>query len=192
MSRWCTFHRETHTSELCKIDELIELSIKALKKYLAETPPATTINLTTIGPDMTTIPVSDYQLNAGDTVVITITDTDDVTGDVVTPDAGSVTAVLSSSTDTIVDNGDGTFTITAGSVDSVGNTVTVNATVGGVASGPEGGAVGTYDVVAAVTPPPDATTLSVSFGTESAPVAAAGPVPGNSVGDLDPSGRIRE
>jgi hypothetical protein len=44
----------------------------------------------------------------------------------------------------------------------------VNATVGGIASGPSGGWVGTYDVVAAVVTP-DATTLVGTFGTESAP-----------------------
>ena len=110
--------------------------------------------------------MADFQLNAGDSVVVTVTDTDNVTGAAVTPDAGSVTAVLSSTTDTIVDNTDGTFTITAGATAGLGNTVTVNATVGGVASA---SAVGTYDVVANVTP--DATTLAVTFGTESAPAA---------------------
>ena len=109
--------------------------------------------------------MANYQLNAGDSVVITVTDTDDVTDDVVVPDAGSVTAVLSSTTDSIVDNADGTFTITAGSVASTDNTVTTNATVGGVASKP---GVGTYDVVVTVA---DTTTLSVAFGTETAPVS---------------------
>ena len=113
-------------------------------------------------------PMADFQLNAGDSVVVTVTDTDNVTGAAVTPDAGSVTAVLSSTTDTIVDNTDGTFTITAGATAGLGNTVTVNATVGGVASA---SAVGTYDVVANVAP--DATTLAVTFGTESAAVASA-------------------
>ena len=116
--------------------------------------------------------MADFQLNAGDSAVVTVTDTDDVTGDVVTPDAGSVTAVLSSTTDTIVENSDGTFTLTAGAtdVDSVGNTVTVNATVNGNASAP---GVGTYDVIATVVPPPDATTLTVAFGAETPPAAPA-------------------
>lgn len=114
--------------------------------------------------------MADFQLNAGDSVVVTVTDTDDVTGDVVTPDAGSVTAVLSSTTDTIVENADGTFTLTAAASDvgSTGNTVTVNATVNGNASAP---GVGTYDVVAVTPPPPDATTLSVAFGTTDTPPA---------------------
>jgi hypothetical protein len=116
--------------------------------------------------------MANFPLNAGDSTVVTVTDTDDVTGDVVTPDAGSVTAVLSSSTDTIVENADGTFTLTAGATDvsSTSNTVTVNATVNGNASTP---GVGTYDVIAVTPPPPDATTLSVAFGTETPPVAPA-------------------
>jgi hypothetical protein len=143
--------------------ELVRLGIKALKKYVLN--PTT---LTLEGLSMTTIPTSDYQLNAGDSVVVTITDTDDVTGATVTPDAGSVLAVLSSSTDTVVVDPSGTFlTITAGGTDSVGNTVTVSAEVNGVASA---SAVGTYDVVAAT---PDATSLSLSFGTETAPVPVA-------------------
>jgi len=110
--------------------------------------------------------MANYQLNAGDSVVDTISDTDNVTGAAVAVDAGSVTAVLSSTTDTVVVDPSGTFaTITAGTTVGVGNTVTVNATVGGVASAPF---VGTYDVVAAVVVP-DATTLSGTFGTESGP-----------------------
>lgn len=112
--------------------------------------------------------MANYPLNAGDSVVATIADNDAVTGAVVTPDAGSVTAVLSSATDTVVVDPSGTFaTITAGTALGTNNTVTVNATVGGVASAT---AVGTYDVVAAAA---DATTLSVTFGTESAPAAPA-------------------
>ena len=133
----------------------------------SETP--TTLSITIQGE-----PMANFQLNAGDSVVVTVSDTDNVTGAVVTPDSGSVTAVLSSSADAISANSDGTYTITAPSTDvaSVGNTVTVNATVNGVASTP---GVGTYDVVPAVTPA-DATTLAVSFGTESPPVAVV-PVP---------------
>lgn len=111
--------------------------------------------------------MANYQLNAGDSVVVTITDTDDVTGDVVTPDAGSVVVTLSSATDSATANADGTYTLTAGAVEGVGNTFTVAATVNGNASTP---GVGTYDVVATVAP--DATSLSVSFGTETAPAAA--------------------
>jgi hypothetical protein len=62
------------------------------------------------------------------------------------------------------------LTLTAGSVDGLGNTVTVNATVGGVSSVPW---TGTYDVVANVVTP-DSTTLSGTFGTEEAPVATDG------------------
>lgn len=124
--------------------------------------------------------MADFQLNAGDSVVVTVTDTDDVTGAVVVPDAGSTTVVSSNSSDTVTANADGTFTLTAGASDvgSVGNTVTANATVGGVASNP---GVGTYDVIAVTPPPPDTTTLSVAFGTETppaAPVAAAAEEPG--------------
>jgi hypothetical protein len=144
--------------------ELVPLIRKALKKFLGETS-STTLNLTTEGPEM-----ANYQLNALDSVVVTVTDTDDVTGLAVTPDAGSVTAVLSSASDTIALDPTGTFaTITAGSVLGTGNTVTVNATYGGVASTP---VVGTYDVVADVTPT-DATSLSVAFGTETAPIGPA-------------------
>jgi hypothetical protein len=120
-------------------------------------------------------PMANYQLNAGDSVVLTVADNDSVTGAVVTPDAGSVSVVLSSTTDTVTPNADGTYTIVAGATLGTDNTATVNATVGGVASTK---AVGTYDVVAAVVEP-DATTLSVSFGTESAPasttVSSVGP-----------------
>ena len=118
------------------------------------------------------VPMANYQLNAGDSVTVTLVVADDETGDVVTPDAGSVTAVLSDSTDSVVDNGDGTFTLTAGAALSSGNTLTVNGTVNGVAFGPVGGAVGTYDVDADVTPP-DTFTGTITFGTESAPVGVA-------------------
>jgi hypothetical protein len=114
--------------------------------------------------------MANYQLNAGDSVVVTVTDTDVVTGEVVVPDAGSVTAVLSSTTDTLVTNADGTFTITAGTAAGTGFMVTFYATVGGIASAP---GVGTYDVVAA--PAPDATALSVSFGVEAAPETTPAP-----------------
>ena len=124
--------------------------------------------------------MANYQLNAGDSVVVTIADTDTVTGLAVTPDAGSVTAVLSSTTDTIVVDPSGTFvTITSGSTLTTGNTVTVNATVGGVASTP---AVGTYDVVAAVVPA-NPTALSVTFGTETAPAPAAAVLPAGTTVD---------
>ena len=112
--------------------------------------------------------MANYQLTSGDSVVVTPTVVDDVTGATVTADAGSVSAALSSTTDTLVDNTDGTFTIVAGSVDAVGNTITVQAAVNGVACTP---GVGTYDVVAVVTPP-DATSVSVSFGTETPPAAS--------------------
>ena len=146
-----------------EVEELIHLGIKALRKYLAETSPVSTaLSLTIKGTEM-----NNYQLNAGDSVDVTITDTDAVTGLVVTPDAGSLTAVLSSSTDSVSLDPTGGLgaTITAGTTLSTGNTITVNATVNGVASTP---AVGTYDVVASVVSP-DATNLSVSFGTEAGP-----------------------
>ena len=120
-------------------------------------------------------PMADFQLNAGDSVVVTLTVTDDVTGDVVTPDAGSVLASLSSATDSVVDNGDGTFTLTAGQSLGTGNTLTVTGTVNGVAFGPVGGAVGTYDVDADVVTP-DSTTGVLTFGTESAPTVTVSSV----------------
>jgi hypothetical protein len=157
--KWWQFPEEVET--------LVSLGIKALREYIAEHE-GSTLTLSTKEGIM-----ANYQLNAGDSVVVTITDTDDVTGVAVTPDAGSVSAVLSSTTDTVVVDPSGSFlTLTAGSTASVGNTLNVNATVGGVASLT---AVGTYDVVAVVTPPADATTLSLSFGTETAPAAAATP-----------------
>jgi len=115
-------------------------------------------------------PMANFPLNAGDSVVVTIADTDDVTGAVVTPDAGSVTAVLSNTADSVVVDPSGAFaTLTAGATASTDNTLTVNATVNGNASKP---GVGTYDVVV-VTPPPDATTVSLTFGTETPPAPAA-------------------
>jgi hypothetical protein len=147
-----------------QLEELVRLSIKALKKYLAQTTPA---KPTTLKGNL----MANYQLTQGDSVVVTLTDTDDVTGLAVTPDSDSVTATLSSSTDSVVVDPSGTFlTLTAGSVDGLGNTVTVNATVGGVSSVPW---TGTYDVVANVVTP-DSTTLSGTFGTEEAPVATDG------------------
>lgn len=150
--------------------EFIRLGSDVLRKTLAEAASGTTLHLYAEGDPMTIISPN-FQLNAGDSVVVTITDTDDVSGLPVTPDAGSVTAVLSSATDTVAVDPSGTFlTLTAGTTEGVGNTVTVEATVGGVASKQ---AVGTYDVIADVVPP-DATSLSLSFGTETAPAAADG------------------
>ena len=145
---------------LRKVIRLVDLVIARLESLTK-----TALSITIEGE-----PMANFPLDAGDSVVLTVTDTDDVTGDVVTPDAGSVSAVLSSATDTIVVNADGSFTLTAGAAASTGNTVTVEATVGGVPSTP---GVGTYDVVGVTPPPPDSTTLSVSFGTETAPVAPA-------------------
>jgi hypothetical protein len=169
-----------------ELRELVRLAIKILKRYVSEFSTLTTIHLTTEGPDMTTIPVADYPLTEGDSVVVTITDTDDVTGAVVALDEGGVTAELSSDTDTVVVDPSGTFlTITAGDTPSTGNTVTVNGTVNGVAATP---GVGTYDVVAAVTQDP--TTISLAFGTESAPATAAADfTPG---GEGDPEYRLNE
>jgi hypothetical protein len=151
-----------------EVETLIRLGIKALTKYLAE-PDRCTLTLSTKEGIM-----SNYQLNANDSVVVTITDTDDVTGEVVIPDVGSVTAVLSNANDSVVVDPSGTFlTLTAAGATSSDNTLTVNATVLGVPAGPAGGAVGTYDVVADVVPPPASTTLALSFGTETSPAAAA-------------------
>jgi len=150
--------------------ELLPQVRRALQIYLGETSSATELSLTTKGPNMTVIPVSNYPLAAGDSVVVTVVDTDVVTGLPVTPDAGSVTAVLSSTTDTVVVDPTGTFaTITAGTVEGTGNTVTVNASYKGALSTP---VTGTYDVVAAVVSG-DATALSVSFGTETPPATSA-------------------
>ena len=117
-------------------------------------------------------PMANFPLNAGDSVVVTISDTDDVTGAAVTPDAGSVTAELSNTEDSVVVDPSGAFaTLTAGATASTDNTLTVNATVNGNASKP---GVGTYDVV--VVTPPDATTVTLTFGTETAPTSVAAPV----------------
>ena len=160
--------REREEEELFEklMRKLIRLADLFIARLESSPQDPTTLTLTIEGIEM-----ANYQLNAGDSVVVTLTDTDNVTGAVVVPDAGSVTAVLSSSTDSIVANADGTYTITAGSVASTDNTVTANATVGGVAST---AGVGTYDVVPAVVTP-DATTLNVTFGTETAPAAPAAP-----------------
>ena len=131
--------------------------------------------------------MANYQLNTGGSVVVTVTDTDDVTGATVTPDAGSVSFSLSNSTDSFVTNADGTFTVTAGTALGTANTVTVNATVGGVASK---AGVGTYDVVAAgggggTTNP---TTLSVSFGTKTGPTGTTAPLSAAQVAALNAAG----
>jgi hypothetical protein len=142
-----------------RLIHLIDLVIDRLETK------STTLSVTIQGE-----PMANAQINEGNTEVLTLTDTDDVTGAVVTPDPGSVSAVLSSTTDTLTVNADGTFTLTAGSVASVGNTVTFGATVGGVASKD---AVGTYDVLVDVPPAPNPTTLSVTFGTETPEVESA-------------------
>jgi hypothetical protein len=132
--------------------DLIRDLRNALKKYLAHT---------TLQGDL----MANYQLTTDDSVVITLTDTDDVTGDVVTPDTGSVVATLSDTTDTAVVDPSGSFvTLTGSGSVATGKTITVDATVGGVASTPF---VGTYDVVDAVFP--NLTTLTGLFGIESAP-----------------------
>jgi hypothetical protein len=134
--------------------DLIRDLRNALKKYLAHT---------TLQGDL----MANYQLTTDDSVVITLTDTDDVTGDVVTPDTGSVVATLSDTTDTAVVDPSGSFvTLTGSGSVATGKTITVAATVGGVASTPF---VGTYDVVDAVVTTPDPTTLTGLFGIESAP-----------------------
>lgn len=142
---------------ILRITRLVELVIARLESSEA----STTLHLTIKGQDM-----ANYQLNAGDSVVVTVTDTDNVTGAVVVADAGSVSAVLTSTTDILTANADGTFSITAGATKGTGNTVTVSATVGGAAST---AAVGTYDVVGPTAG--NATTLSVAFGTETGPGA---------------------
>lgn len=156
--------REVFRALLRVLEDLHE----ALRKYLAESP--SVIHLTIQG-----VTMSDYQLNQGDTVVVTITDTDEVTGNVVTPDPGSVSASISpnASSSTVVVDPSGAFaTVTAGPSESVGDVLTVTATVGGVASTP---ASGSFDVVAA--PPPDATALSLSFGTEASSATSSGTLP---------------
>lgn len=129
--------------------------------------------------------MANYQLNAGDSVVVTITDTDNVTGVEVVPDTGSVTAVLSSATDTIVVDPSGAFaTITANSAISTSNTVTVNGTVGGVASK---AFVGTYDVIG-VAATGNATTLSGTFGTETGPTGTTTPLTAAQLSALSAAG----
>jgi hypothetical protein len=134
--------------------DLIRDLRNALKKYLAHT---------TLQGDL----MANYQLTTDDSVVITLTDTDDVTGDVVTPDTGSVVATLSDTTDTAMVDPSGSFvTLTGSGSVATGKTITVTAEVWGVASTPF---VGTYDVVDAVVTTPDPTTLTGLFGIESAP-----------------------
>jgi hypothetical protein len=134
--------------------DLIRDLRNALKKYLAHT---------TLQGDL----MANYQLTTDDSVVITLTDTDDVTGDVVTPDTGSVVATLSDTTDTAVVDPSGSFvTLTGSGSVATGKTITVAADVRGVASTPF---VGTYDVVDTVDTTADPTTLTGLFGIESAP-----------------------
>jgi len=136
--------------------ELVEIIVEPLL-YPTQT---TTLHLTIKDETM-----ANYQLNAGDSVVVTLTDTDDVTGLAVPTDAGSVTVVLSNISDSVVVDPSGTFlTITGGPLNN-GNTVTVNAKVNGVASKPF---VGTYDVVASA-PVTSSTTLTGTFGVETGP-----------------------
>jgi hypothetical protein len=151
--------RDHDEKELVKeLRAIVRLGVKALTKYLEEKPPGTTLK--------GDLSMND-QLNTLDSVVVNLTDTDNVTGAAVVIDPGSVTVVLSDPTDSVVIDPSGAFiTITAGANLAVGKTATVNATVGGVASGPVGGLVLTYDVIAAA---PDATTLSGVFASETAP-----------------------
>jgi hypothetical protein len=144
--------------------------------------PQYTLHLET-GESMTTQPDSNYQLTEGDSVVITITITDDQTGATVTADPGSVTAVSTNPNDTVVVDPSQTFvTLTASDALNTDQLLTVNATVGGVAVGPTGGAVFEYDVVAPVTPPASYT-MTLTAGVETAPT------PGNvgtEVGQINP------
>lgn len=143
------------------LDALVELTrdlIKVLQQYLAESQPATKLR-----GDL----MADFPLTSGDDTVIALVDNDAVTGAVVTIDPGSVTAVLSDTTDSVSVDPSGTFvTLVTGPNVAAGKTITVNATVGGLASQPW---VGTYDVVAAVVTP-DATVLTGTFGAEEPPV----------------------
>jgi hypothetical protein len=153
-----------------EVETLIQLGVKALRKYLSETPTALTLK-TKEGI------MSNYQLNAGDSVVVTVAATN-TAGTVVATDSGSVKAVLSSSTDTVKVDSSGLFlTLTAGTDAGTSRTVTVNATVNGVACT---AAVGTYDVVASTT---SATALKLSFGTEVTATQEAAKVYGNAVGE---------
>lgn len=145
----------------------LEWAVEWVLKELEDRPRAT-LHLSVNGE-----PFMNYQLTQGDSVVVALTVTDDTTGQPATLDAGSVTATLSSTSDTVtVDPAGASVTITAGTTAGVGDTVTVNGTVGGVAAKPF---VGTYDVVAVV---PDSFTIQGTFGTETAPAApAAAPAP---------------
>jgi hypothetical protein len=167
-----------------ELRELVRLAIKILKKYAAEF-----TNLTTIEGDL----MSDYPLTVLDSVVVTLAYTDDVSGDAVTPDAGSVAVALSNApADSVVLDESQTFcTLTAGPSPVAGNTITVTGTVGGIASTPW---VGVYDVVAAA--PPDATTITGTFGSETVPSfvdAAAAEAPAFTPGGAgDPEFRLNE
>ena len=113
-----------------------------------------------------------YQLNTLDSVQIAITDTVDATGLAAVIDPGSLSAVLSDTTDSVSVSGS-TVTLTGGTNLATSKTVTVSGTVGGVASTPW---VGTYDVVAAVVEP-TSTTLSGTFAGETAPPSGTATLP---------------
>jgi hypothetical protein len=155
---------------------LVHLASKALQKYLTETQ---TVSTTLKGD----LPMN-YQLNTQDTVVVTLSDTNDATGAVVTIDPGSITAVSSDPSDTVTVNADGTVTLTAGPNLATGKTVTVNATTGGVASKPW---VGTYDVIAATAA---GTTLSGTFGTEVGPGGTTAPPSSTTTPNQFPQGQL--
>jgi hypothetical protein len=148
------------------LTNLVHLASKALQKYLTET---TSNPTTTLKGDL---PMN-YQLNTADTVVVTITDTVDATGLATTIDPGSLTATLSDTTDSVSVSGN-TVTVTGGPTLATGKTLTVKATVNGVASTPW---AGTYDVVAAVVSP-TSTTLSGTFaGETTAPPSSSATLP---------------
>jgi len=166
---WCWFHNKEHApiDERCQIEWLTELLILALLKYLDDVSPT---NATTIKGNL----MSDYPLTASDSVVVSLTAADNVTGAAVAIDPGSVSVSLSNPGDTFSVDASGTFlTIFAGATLGTGFTVTVNGTVGGIVSDPW---VGTYDVVAG-TVTPDATTITGTFGTEVGPTSIVGAVP---------------
>ncbi len=155
------FHEENSwlRRALRELIHLLDVIIARLESEVA----ATTITLTVRGAPMTISPTTPYPATEGVPFFVEIVVTDNVTGDVDTPDAGSVTAVSSDPGDVVVVDPSETFaTVTPSNAINTDQTLTVNATVGGVACGPAGGAVLLYNVSPAVTPPPDATTITLT------------------------------
>lgn len=158
--------RSTLLRDLLKAVLKLVRDLEAALQYLTDGPPGTTLQ-----GDL----MANQQMNTGDSIIVTITDTEDATGLPATIDPGSLTASLSDTTDSAVVNADGTVTLTAGPTLATSKTITVSATVAGVASHDW---VGTYDVIAPVVEP-TSTTLAGTFAAtgETAPPGSTATLP---------------